>query len=567
MLPTYDVPRLRALLSKGYFPHELPSVFTSVDFADNAGSILAEWEANGIFTRKQTFVKKKKAKDGGYEYKLRATEAEMLSKPKRGYERRTLHLTHPVPQALLCYEMAANWRILQRWLSRNRFSLDRIDVSDAFGGSIKDVDFALHRAKKDFITSSHDWLVETDITRFYPSIYTHSIPWAAYGKERVKADLKRYGGSLADRLDVLVRNCNRNQTVGIPIGPATSHVIAAIISSRIDEMIEKNLKGVNYLADRLQDDWSIGCYELSDAEYILSTLIGAYRAFGLDINGVKTEVLRLIEHQAPSWEAELTSFYRSARSGLRGSSLRTFLNLAISLQATHPAGRVVGYAMSMLEEINLSEKDVATVESFLLKAAAVSSISLSRICQTLITIESTGKRISKSRVRERFVHLLEKNLVNGNDYEVIWLIYTLRGLKISFKSKLLTQAMDDTRGSVIPLMLLDMKSKSLYHSSIPIGEWETRYTKESIESEPGWMLLYEGIRHRWLKDTNNLMQSRMFKPLIDRGIQFYDPKKNVLSTRATRRMRLSRLKKIHGARTRLIDMLRGVEFPTHFSEY
>ena len=109
-----------------------------------------------------------------------------------------------------------------------------LGVSDTDSRAIKGINFALHRAKKGYLEATADWLVKTDISRFYPSIYTHSIPWAAYGKERVKAGLDFYKGSFADRLDLLVRSCNRNQTIRLPIGPETSRIIAEIISSRID---------------------------------------------------------------------------------------------------------------------------------------------------------------------------------------------------------------------------------------------------------------------------------------------------------------------------------------------
>jgi hypothetical protein len=93
---------------------------------------------------------------------------------------------HPVPQALLAGELAENWPKVQKWLSRQEFSEDEIRVSAEHERSIKGINFALHRAKNAYLESTSDWLVKTDITRFYPSIYTHSIPWAAYGRPRLR---------------------------------------------------------------------------------------------------------------------------------------------------------------------------------------------------------------------------------------------------------------------------------------------------------------------------------------------------------------------------------------------
>ena len=297
----------RALLSKGYFPRELPSVFTTVDFGEHATPILAEWESGNVFKQKQAKdfakVRGKKFKGKSGFAKIPSAEPETISKPKKLYERRNIHITHPVPQALLVREIAQNWKTIQKWLSRQTFSEDEIVVSGAYERAIKGINFPLHRAKTGFIEAGADWLVKTDITRFYPSLYTHSIPWAAYGKEAVKGSLKTYEGSLADRLDVLVRSCNRNQTVGIPIGPETSRILAEIISSRIDHDFSEHFlrasgdgKGIDpKTVDRLQDDWSVGTSSLEQAENILSVITRCYREYGLEINGAKTSVTHLMK--------------------------------------------------------------------------------------------------------------------------------------------------------------------------------------------------------------------------------------------------------------------------------
>jgi len=277
-MPSIDIQK--ALLSKGYFPKELPPTFTTADFGASSVEILGEWRAAKVFSTNEKVGKtalKKKRRDA-YTYDVDSAEAEIITKPKRGYERRNIHITHPVPQALLTHELSQNWASVQKWLSKQTFSADEIRVSETFDRSIKGINFPLHRAKKAYLEATSDWLVKTDITRFYPSIYTHSIPWAAYGKEQVKSAMSSYKGSLADRLDVLVRACNRNQTIGIPIGPETSRILAEIISARIDVDFHTKCPSIGFESvDRLQDDWTIGVETLERAENVLSVITTIYR--------------------------------------------------------------------------------------------------------------------------------------------------------------------------------------------------------------------------------------------------------------------------------------------------
>lgn len=275
-----------ALLSKGYFPKELPPAFTTKSFGHHSGDILTDWQNSRIFKLNQALGRTpcKKNRRGAYSYKLQSAEAEIISIPKRGYERRNIHITHPVPQALLASELAGNWKNLQKWLSRQEFSVDDIRVSEKYERAVRRINFDLHHAKKAYLEATADWLVKTDITRFYPSIYTHSIPWAAYGKEQVKKHIGYYKGSLADRLDLLVRSCNRNQTIGIPIGPETSRIIAEVISARVDSEFKNVFNELpESSVDRLQDDWWIGVDTLEKSEEILSKIAVLYRTFGLDI--------------------------------------------------------------------------------------------------------------------------------------------------------------------------------------------------------------------------------------------------------------------------------------------
>ncbi|NBW52034.1 MAG: RNA-directed DNA polymerase, partial [Betaproteobacteria bacterium] len=493
---------LEALLRQGYFPKELPPAFTTDDFGRQAEDIIGDWSKSKLFKIEPGKLPKKKNKRDCYSYSLPSAEIEVISTPKRGYERRDVHVTHPIPQALLTLEMAQNWRSVQKWLARQHYSMDEIRVSSQYPRAIKGINFALHRVKKSYIEASADWLVKTDITRFYPSIYTHSIPWAAYGKERVKGSLNSYKGSVADRFDALVRACNRNQTVGIPIGPETSRILAEVISSRIDS----DFRAVRHelpadAVDRLQDDWFLGLKSLEAAESALASIVGVYRSYGLDINGSKTSVARMVAHTEEAWISELGAFLSHRSGTLSGSRLREFLTLTLRLQAQHEKSAVTNYALTVLENHSTNREDVETLESFLLKAAVVSPGSMSRICELLLNIEHRTKAISRKRVGPRFTELAERNLINGNLYEAIWQLYALRGLRISVNSRVISELSAVTPSSALALVLLDLDSRGLWVRQLPKANWEAGITKERVRCDWIWLLAYEGFRKGWLKDT------------------------------------------------------------------
>ena len=345
---------------------------------------------------------------------------------------------------------------------KKRFSEDKVIVSEKYSRSIREINFALHRAKIAYIEAVSDWVVRTDITRFYPSIYTHSLPWAAYGKERVKANMKDYRGSLADRIDLLVRACNRNQTIGIPIGPETSRIIAEIISSRIDSEFEAQFRSNNaYVADRLQDDWVIGIDTLENAEKALSAISSVYRAYGLEINGTKTSIDHIVAMQESTWLSEFAALLSNRRFSRTSSGLREFLNFSLRLQSQNPADPVINYALSILENLRLRSSDLESMESFLLKTAVAAPNSLDRISRIVLNIQYSSQGISKKRVGDRFLSLAERNLEMGHIYEAVWLLYTLRGLKKPIFSRKILELVEDLPSSIIIILLMDMQKKGI----------------------------------------------------------------------------------------------------------
>jgi len=558
---------LSALLSKGYFPRELPPAFTTADFGQHVHNILGDWKSSKVYSKKEVGnLPGGKKKANSYTYRLLHAEIEMISKPKRGYERRNIHITHPIPQALLALELAKNWKSIQKWLMRQTYSLDEIRISDNHERSIKGINFALHRAKKGYLEATSDWLVKTDISRFYPTIYTHSISWAAYEKRKVKKDIRIYAGSLADRLDLLVRSCNRNQTIGIPIGPETSRIISEIISSRIDIEFKDKVNDIQRSnVDRLLDDWFVGVKTLEKAEEVLSAISAVYRDYGLEINGSKTSIEHIIASSGTSWVSEMRAFLSHGNGVIHGARLREFLSLSLGLQSKHPSDSVVNYALSVIERAikgqSISSRDLESLESFLLKAVVVSPRSMDRICRIILNANHTSKgRVSARIIGKRFTSLAERNLEMGNLFEVIWQIYTLRGLKIPLRSKKIRDLIRTTESSALALILLDMRDKELFGYSLPTSEWSNLITEERVRSDWLWLLAYEGIRHGWLSDPNGVMAGPFFRAMASRNVAFYDPTRNVPTLAKVVREGIQSRKDQSATVQRFIQDLRGFEF-------
>ncbi|CAK1224875.1 RNA-directed DNA polymerase [Fructobacillus cardui] len=89
-------------------------------------------------------------------------------------------------------------------------------------------------------------VLKTDISNFFPSIYTHSLTWAVYGDKATGKMSQSDSFSFANTLDKLMQKINFNETNGIIVGPEFSRIVAEILLSQVDKQIK------NYITENLK---------------------------------------------------------------------------------------------------------------------------------------------------------------------------------------------------------------------------------------------------------------------------------------------------------------------------
>lgn len=131
-----------------------------------------------------------------------------------------------------------------------------------------------------------------DVSRFFESIYTHSISWAVKGKSFAKET--RANSDFSKFFDQLMQRSNFNETNGIIIGNEVSRIFAEIILQSLDNEISEELKNygldacVDYDIKRYLDDYYIFASKDSVLETISSVLESKLRFYKLHLNENKT---------------------------------------------------------------------------------------------------------------------------------------------------------------------------------------------------------------------------------------------------------------------------------------
>lgn len=128
-----------------------------------------------------------------------------------------------------------------------------------------------------------DKILHTDLSSFYHTLYTHSIPWIILGKNNAKRN--KHNG-FANDLDYYIRLCQYNETHGIPTGNLLSRIVAELYMCYFDQrMGNKNLIYARYV-----DDISFSFHFDSEKTEFLSEFNSLCREYALISNEKKIKV-------------------------------------------------------------------------------------------------------------------------------------------------------------------------------------------------------------------------------------------------------------------------------------
>ena len=139
-------------------------------------------------------------------------------------------------------------------------------------------------------------MLQVDISKCFPSIYTHSIGWAVKNKKLAKEQPK---GSFDGNFDELMQTTNYRETNGIIIGPEVSRIFAEVILQKIDLNLVDRMSELQY---QISIDYDFRRYV--DDYFIF------YCSDRVRIDFMKSLELCLIEYKMYLNEAKTTILFR-----------------------------------------------------------------------------------------------------------------------------------------------------------------------------------------------------------------------------------------------------------------
>jgi hypothetical protein len=366
-------------------------------------------------------------------------------------------------------------------------------------------------------------VLQTDIADFYPSVYTHSITWAVHSKATAKAawSAGHLGGLLGDQLDKRVRNSQDSQTMGIPIGPDSSLVIAELILSAADAQLASRLPGLRIL--RWMDEFEVTTHNRSQAENALATIQQVLLEYELRLNPRKTRISDLQVEFEKEWVSELRSLtFRSTDSGQAHDLIRYFDWIA-RYHATSTEDHVVKYGISRLQYLAVASANHALFQSLILQAIVLEPAAI-RECITALhsAQQNQGLVVNCAALAEALDAVVLQNAPLGYHYEVSWALWAALVWSLPLQSASAVGNMDN---SLVAILALDADQHGLFLTPLDKTRWAARMSKQELYEEE-WLLAYEANVQGWLPSLSggdHVTDDPAFGFLKASGVRFYFP--------------------------------------------
>ncbi len=409
---------------------------------------------------------------------------------------RILAIPNPFAYANLCNEIAINWENIKNQLLVNvenqRFKISRIHIR-----KIKDKKHLFEMNYNNLVKDGNPeqkiiigkkFYVEADISNCFPSIYSHSLPWALVGKSTAKLNKDNHA-EWYNKLDRVLRNSKNEETNGILIGPHTSNLLSEVILTKVDKVLaDKDYSFVRYI-----DDYKCYVSSYEEAENFLLDISTELKNYELHLNNKKTKICQLPLSSVKEWVNQLNSFdvgnnlTEDKKIILELRRLRALLDLAIELMVTENNSAVMNYAFKIISSKHIGTQAysyyIDYVHHLLLLYPYLTHVIEEYVFAPFKVGTSKIKKISS----DLYTVGIEKRFYEACSYSIFW------ALKYEFEINK-TILDDSLKSNDCIFMTLGFIYANKYKDKNSIKEYRKKAKNlASTDFDRYWLFLYETL--------------------------------------------------------------------------
>ncbi|WP_294209666.1 RNA-directed DNA polymerase [uncultured Chryseobacterium sp.] len=540
---------LTRIIEKGYFPKELPPPFNTDKFGKQSPYILRKWNKFETNLKKPVGTETTRQAKSRYKPILAKYNISKLFEyniAKGQYSRRKIEVPHPQTYFFLCQEIVKNWKLVNSIFSLSKFSESKLYSEAKTKRSVRTKSRSWSKFRNKLTEISFDYKVQLkiDITNYYPTIYTHSIPWSILGKDvskqyfkiksenasvfttLVSSDINAKKYQIADNIDTLVRNCNDKQSIGLPIGPDSSFILSEMLGSRLDKEIAENINDIDYKCIRYYDDYYFYTNNIGDAEAILKIAQQIFYEYKLEINENKINIKQLPYFQSDLWNIDIHNYQFKDAIVKDIQDLSYYFSLIFKLvdENKETSSWIISYSLTIFEygKVKISKQIINTFISLLLKTLYLDTSNIDQIFKIILSYKSFLDTKELKKIKTLLDKLIPEHLSLNHSFEVAWGLWFFKSFDIQPNNNLL-QLILNSEDQIAILITMDIiNNKPLNKRNFDFTILESKLTSDNLFSK-FWLISYELEIKGWSTGIlDNIKVHEFFNILKYFNVDFYN---------------------------------------------
>lgn len=519
--------RLKRLISHGFFAPELPPCFVSRDLAKYRTFI---WD-------QITNLPDEKKMPA---YQKFISEPTWFYFPRFRKNDRRHGVLNPISYLALSKVIADNYVDLAKVTRRSKIStsppLFDWQGSRAILRSSVDLrdDFRMD------LSSRHEEFISADIQSFFHSIYTHAIPWAIHGKDWAKKNRNpKYYGNL---IDLVCRNSQNGQTIGLPVGPDTSRLLAEVIASAIDCDLTQKLKVTGQNASRYVDDYTLGVKNGESGKNVIAQIRRSVADFELELNHEKTAIFSTSMRQGLGWKQAALQYI--PRKDYSHSAFQRFFYEIEEMSTNNTETNIEKFSLQNARSSFIKAEDWKPIQNALINIYRRNPSTINIIAEIFILREKERGDVEKENIHHFLANRIPALAKENRTGEIIWLLYLAIRLDITLSEKYIAPLFE-IENALIAILLVYSKSKSLIKGKIDERTWNKSLDERGLKSSM-WLYAYESVVQNLNPTHKNhfIEVDPFFSSLYQKKVKFLDVNNGFSSLADTMKKRRSENHKI-----------------------
>ena len=386
-------------------------------------------------------------------------------------------------------------------------------------GSIADTKEEIEKQYQD-----NRYEIRLDISSFFDSIYTHSIPWAIHTIAVAKRK-KNDHTLLGNQLDKCMQAMNYNQTNGILVGNAVSRIISEIILSTIDEAIQKEFPKIS--CRRFVDDYYIYTCDSGQIQQIISFIRTSLAQYELSFNENKLQINESPFLYGKPWVEQIKQYMHLQPD--------VFLSKLIMEYNTHKDIAIIKYGLKVIAQCRYTAKNWPAMQSRLINLW----VRFPSLSDHFIPILWQNKdKLNKTMLKKALYSVINESLLLNREQELIWAVWYAKVFEVTLAQPYILDILKSSNDAAIIIILDYIHTKGLagkttikqqlavLHDQLEQEDIDDNGRSNQLMWTSRWLLAYEAERNKWLningKVFNFAHKNQFFKELLAKRVYFYN---------------------------------------------